>query len=123
MKDVRSLRSSLAYFRELAGAILDGMGAARREIDAGVFKLPIQSVWAPAAVGGAIGILGGKMTGNRQRASRAVLGGLVGTALGIGAGVALASAPLLRPVARTAARRIEAIRDARWLAMHPIDYA
>jgi hypothetical protein len=118
------MRSSLAYARQLSGAALDGVESAGREIHAGVFKLPIRpAVWAPAAVCGAIGIVGGKMTGNRKQSSRMAWGGLVGTALGLGAGLVLASAPLLRPVARTTARRIEAIRDARWLATHPIDYA
>ena len=124
MKDVNSLGSNLGYLRQLATASIDGIGAARREIEAGVFKgLPRKVVWVPAAVGGVLGALA---TNSKRRPSppiKTALGGLAGTLVGFGAGVACASAPLLRPVVRASAQRINAIRDARWLETHPIDYA
>ena len=124
MENVHSLRSNLAYLRQLAGIALDGVGSARREIDSKVLRFPLHSsVWAPAAVGGVIGMLGSSVTGNRKPSSKTAVGGLVGTILGFGAGLAWASRPCLRPVVRTSARRMTAIRDARWLAAHPIDYA
>ena len=124
MKDVHSLESKLAYLKQLATASMNEVGAARREIEAGVFKGPLPSlVWGPAALGGVIGVLGMKMTRRRNPVLKTALGGLAGTLLGFGAGLVCASAPLLRPIARTSARRINAIRDARWLETHPIDYA
>jgi hypothetical protein len=124
MKDVHSLGSNLAYLKQLATASMDGIGDARREIEAGVFKGPLPSVvWAPAAVGGVIGVLSARMTRRHCPPSKTALDGLAGTLLGFAAGLACACAPLLRPVARTSARRINAIRDARWLETHPIDYA
>ena len=124
MKDVHSLESNLAYFKQLATASMDGIGAARREIGTGVFKRPLSKVvWAPAAVGGVIGVLGARRTGRSNPLFKTALGGLAGTLFGLGAGLACASVPLLRPVVRTSTRRINAIRDARWLETHPIDYA
>jgi hypothetical protein len=115
---------NLTYLKQLAGIALDGVVSARREIDSKVLRLPLQSsLWAPAAIGGVIGMLGGSMTGNRKPSSRTAVGGLVGTIVGFGAGLAWASAPALRPIVRTSGRRMTAIRDARWLATHPIDYA
>jgi hypothetical protein len=114
----------LAYWKDLAGVALDSVGSARRELDPKILRFPLHSsVWAPAAIGGAIGALGTTMAGKRKPSSKTVVGGLIGTVLGLGAGLAWASAPRLRPVIRTSARRMNAIRDARWLATHPIDYA
>jgi len=124
MNNVQSLGSNLAYYRELAAASIDGIAAARREIETGIFKGPLPSlVWAPAAVGGVIGALGAGMTRRRNPTFKTALGSLAGTLVGFGAGLACASAPLLRPVTRTSVRRINAIRDARWLEKNPIDYA
>jgi len=124
MESVHPLGSNFDYWKQLAGAASDGIGSARREIDDKVFARPVPpALWALAAVGGVIGILGGRTAGNRKRSAKTAVGGLVGAALGFSAGLAWASAPVLRPVARTSARRINAIRDARWLAIHPIDYA
>jgi hypothetical protein len=60
---------------------------------------------------------------NRKSASRTALGGLIGAALGLGAGLAWASRLHLAGAARTATRRVNATRDAHWLEAHPIDYA
>ena len=61
MKDVNSLGSNLAYLKQLASASMDGIGAPRREMRAGVSSGPLPSVvWAPAAVGGVVGVLATK---------------------------------------------------------------
>ena len=124
MNNVHSFGSNLAYYRKLAAVSMEGIAAARREIETGIFKGPVPSlVWAPAAVGGVIGALGAGITRRRNPRFKTALGGLAGTLVGFGAGLACASAPLLRPVTRNSVQRINAIRDERWLEKNPIDYA
>jgi hypothetical protein len=51
------------------------------------------------------------------------MGGLVGSALGFGGGVAWASRGFTGTAARHAIRGVNNVRDARWLERNPIDYA
>jgi hypothetical protein len=102
-----SLGSNLTYLRQLAGAGLEGS----------------VSVWRPVAIGVVIGLLGATMTGRRKTASRTAMGGLVGSVVGLSAALAWTSGGSLGPAAQAAARRVNAVRDARWLAMNPITYA
>ena len=78
------------------------------------------SVWTPVAIGAAIGLFGTVMTGRRKTVSRTAVGGLVGGVVGLSA---WASGRLLGPAAHAATRRVNAVRDARWLETHPITYA
>ncbi len=112
-----SLGSNLTYLKQLAGAGLEGIESARREVR------PIVPVWAPVAIGVVVGLLGATMTGRRKTVSRTAMGGLVGTVVGLSAGLAWTSGRSFGPAARAAARRVNAVRDARWLARNPINYA
>ena len=96
-----SLGSNLKHLRQLAGA----------------GSVP---AWAPVAIGAVMGLLGATVTGRRKTVSRTAMGGLIGSVVGFSAGLAWTSG---RPAARAAARRVNAVRDARWLAMNPINYA
>jgi hypothetical protein len=49
--------------------------------------------------------------------------GLLGGAIGFGAGVAWESRRLTASVAGSALRNIGRVRDEHWLTKHPIDYA
>jgi hypothetical protein len=112
----RSLGSNLTYLKQLAGAGLEGIESTRREIR------PSVPGWAPVAIGVVIGVLGATITG-RRKASKTAIGGLVGSIVGFGAGLAWTSGRSLGPAARAAARRVNEVRDARWLATNPITYA
>ena len=101
METTRSSGSNLTYIKQLLGA-----GSV--------------SVWTPVAIGAAIGLFGTSITGRRKAVSRTAVGGLVGGVVGLSA---WASGRLLSPAAHAAARRVNAARDARWLATHPITYA
>jgi hypothetical protein len=81
-----------------------------------------RAVWAPTAAGAAIGVLSVCFSTRRSGASVAV-GGLIGSALGFGGGVAWASRGFTRDVARRAIRNVNVVRDARWLEKNPIAYA
>ena len=124
MEIVHLRDSDFAYLKQLVQAGLDGIDSARNERDGRVFTPPLQTVvWTPAAIGATIGMLSTHLIGKRKSASRVAMGGLAGSVLGFGAALAWASRGCIGPAARTAVRRIDAIRDARWLESHPIDYA
>ena len=124
MKPVRSLRSDLTYFKQLVGAGLDGIVAARLEMNGPLFTPPLQTVaWTPAAVGATIGALGARLIGKEKRASGVAIGSLVGSICGFGAALAWASRDFTGPAARKALRHVNTARDAHWLELNPIDYA
>ena len=113
-----SLNAGLQYIRRLSDAVVDGIGSASngRQI---VPRLTA-CVWAPAAIGAAIGAV---LTRRPRSSHRMAMGGLAGSALGLGAGMAWASRDLARSVARSAIQNVNTVRDARWLEKNPINYA
>jgi hypothetical protein len=58
-----------------------------------------------------------------KSATRTLADGLVGCAIGFGAGVAWESRWLAASVAACAWKKIGQVRDEHWLESHPIDYA
>lgn len=52
-----------------------------------------------------------------------VLFGILGAVIGFGTNVALSTRPLTGEIVHGAVRNINTVRDAHWLARHPIDYA
>ena len=61
--------------------------------------------------------------GKRRSASSVVIGGLLGSVVGWGAGVAWKSRHFAGAATTKAMRSIHAVRDAHWLEQNPIDYA
>jgi hypothetical protein len=124
MESVHLRESAFVYFKQLVRAGLDGIDSARNERDGRVFTPPLQTVvWTPTAIVATIGMLSAHLIGKRKSVSRVALGGLAGSVLGFGAALAWASRDFIGPAARTAVRRVDAVRDAHWLESHPIDYA
>ncbi len=78
---------------------------------------------APAAIGAGVGALGACLKRDRVAGHRVAVGSLVGTALGLGVGVAWASRGYAATAARSARQRVTTVRDAHWLESHPIAYA
>ncbi|MGA7647446.1 MAG: hypothetical protein WCF61_01530 [Terriglobales bacterium] len=77
----------------------------------------------PAVLGACIGVLG-SCPGYRQKSTtRALAFGLLGAAIGLGAGVAWKSRRLTASAAGGALRGMGKVRDEHWLRKHPIDYA
>ena len=122
MRTTHALEFDLTYLKQLIGAGLDGIESARRDQAGGIIASR-PGMWMPAAIGTTLGVLTTSLAGKRKSASRTAWGGLVGGALGIGAGFVWASRGLVGHAARTATRRVNATRDARWLETHPINYA
>ena len=117
------LASDIAYLGNLIKAGLNGITSARNE-RSGVFTPRWKAAaWTPALVGAALGALSTCFDKDRRSVPRAAIGGLVGSALGFGGGVAWASRGFTGTAARHAIRGVNNVRDARWLERNPIDYA
>ena len=119
-----SIREDVAYLKALAKAGRDGVTATWAQTSGVVFSPPLRrSAWVPMAAGATAGLIAaGRSAPNRKRTSTAMVG-----AAGMGVGLiflaAWASRSFTRLAARNALQRINASRDARWLQLHPIDYA
>jgi hypothetical protein len=119
-----SLKSDFAYLTYLMKAVLEGVTAGPKEI-AAPRSTPVLSaaVWTPTAIGAAIGAVGAGFMRRRSSGYRAAVGGLLGSALGFGAGVGWISRNFTASVARQTMQRVNRVRDARWLEKNPINYA
>lgn len=120
-------KSEVEYGRKILNSGLEGARSGREAFLDGrpltpFFSESVRKALAPAAIGACLGILTG--SGNRGRsAARALVFGLLGSAVGFGAGMIWASRPLTASVLSSAVRKISRVRDERWLQRHPIDYA
>jgi hypothetical protein len=120
--------SNFEYGRKVLKSGLAGAHSAREAFLAGKPLTPYLSesvckAWRPAVIGAYIGVLG-TLPGNRHKSiSRVFAYGILGAAVGFGAGVAWKSRRLTESVARGALRSIDKVRDEHWLETHPIDYA
>jgi hypothetical protein len=124
MKTPSWVESDIAYVRSLGEAGVNGVTsiwkAPGRRASAPVLS---KSVWVTVAICGVIGGVSALLGARRTSRHRAILGGLVGGAIGFTGGVAWASRDLTGAVARSVGRNVNAVRDARWLEKHPINYA
>ncbi len=111
----------ITYVKGLVAAGLDGIASARQK------RVPTPpthtAFWTHTAMGAAAGVLSARLFGGRKSTGKMALGGLLGSIVGCGAALAWASRGLVAPAARGAALRVNAVRDARWLAANPINYA
>lgn len=115
------------YSRKLVHSGLEGAHAGRDEFFRGRALSPFLNETARhaatvAAIGAGIGLLGA-LSYNRHRSARAVAYGVLGGAIGFGAGVAWESRYLGASVVSAAWKNISRARDEHWLETHPIDYA
>ena len=121
-------KSNADYGRRLLDSGLEGARSGEEAFLNGELLTPflgesVRSALKPAALGACIGVLG-SYPGYRQKSiARALAFGLLGGAIGLGAGLAWESRCLTASVAGSALRNIGRVRDEHWLTKHPIDYA
>jgi hypothetical protein len=77
---------------------------------------------APTIIGACVGLLGGYLEHNRS-GSKTLVCGLLGGAIGFGAGVVWENRKLTASVAAGAWKSVNETRDEHWLVKNPIDYA
>jgi len=121
-------KSEFEYGRKVLNSALRGARSGREEFLKGTSLSPflgeeVRNALKPAAVGAFIGLLGGFLGNHRSPVGRALAFGLVGWAIGLGAGFAWQTRGLTECAASNAFRNIGKLRDEHWLERHPIDYA
>lgn len=77
----------------------------------------------PAVVGAFLGALHGYLEDGRRSTSRALADGLLGGAIGFGAGMIWENRDLTASVVGSAWESIGKVRDEHWFEKNPIDYA
>jgi hypothetical protein len=121
-------KSSAEYGRRLLDSGIEGARCGQERFLDGKSLTPflsesVRSALTPAVVGACIAVLG-SYPGYRQKSvTRALAFGLLGGAIGLGAGLVWENRRLTATVAGSALRNIGRVRDERWLSKHPIDYA
>ncbi|MGC2182106.1 MAG: hypothetical protein WA637_02365 [Terriglobales bacterium] len=113
----RVLSSALEGARRGGGAFLQGRPLTP------FLSEGVRDALKPAAVGACIGVLGSCPGDRRNSIGRTLAFGLVGWAIGFGAGIAWKTRGLTECAASNAFRNINKRRDEHWLERHPIDYA
>jgi len=121
-------KSNADYGRRLLDSGIAGALSGREEFLNGESITPflsesVRGAVIPAVLGTCVGALG-SYSGYRQKSIvRTLAFGLVGAVIGLGAGLAWESRRLTASAAGGALKNIGRVRDERWLAKHPIDYA
>jgi hypothetical protein len=121
-------KSNADYGRRLFNSGIEGARSGQEAFLNGKSLTPflsesVRSALKPAALAACIGVLS-SYPGYRQKSiTRALAYGLLGGAIGLGAGLVWESRRLTASVAGSALRNIGRVRDERWLTKHPIDYA
>jgi hypothetical protein len=117
MRTPRLSKPHLTYVSDLARAGWDGVVTAPK--DHAAMRTLSRTVWAPVVMAAGLGVLSACVGGKRRSIA---MGGLVGTAIGLG-GMAWASRGYTEQVARNVMQKVNVVRDARWLEKNPIAYA
>ena len=124
------LKSELEYGRDLIYSAVQG---ARSAGEHALATEPARTVLARsaraslpwAAIGASVGLLSVYSASKHESIRNRILFGILGAVIGIGFGtnVALSTQQLTGEIVHGAVRSINTVRDAHWLAKHPIDYA
>jgi len=120
-------KSEMDYGRKLIDSAVEGARRGEGEFlqDESVGRYLTKSARhaiLPAILGACLGLLGAHWENRRSR-SRALLCGLAGAAIGLGAAVVWENRKLTASVASGTWKNINQTRDAHWFEKHPIDYA
>jgi len=121
------LKSNADYTRKLVHSAAEGARTGEGVFLHGEPLSPYLNQWArsalsPALLGAFIGVLAA-WSRTRHKPLKAVAHGVVGCAIGFGAGFTWKSRRLGADMATSAWKQIGQTRDEHWLEMNPIDYA
>ena len=121
-------KSSVDYGQKLVNSAIEG---AREGEDEFLMEEPLapylgesaRHALGPAIAGALLGALGGSLGSRRRSTTRAVAYGLLGGAIGFGAGLIWENREFGATVASSAWHKISKTRDEHWFEKNPIDYA
>ena len=111
--------TSIEYAREIVKAGYNGVAHA----EAPQMGLVSQNALAPAALGAAVAVLGVYLGRKGRTGSAALIGGILGCAVGFVGGVAWGTRSHASEAAKNALQNVQAVRDAHWLEKNPVAYA
>ena len=120
--------SSADYGRRLLDSGIEGARSGQEAFLEGRSLTPylgesVRSALKHSALGACIGMLSVYPVYRQKSITRELTFGLLGGAIGLCAGLVWESRRLTASVAGGALKNIGRVRDERWLAKHPIDYA
>jgi hypothetical protein len=122
------LKSELEYGRDLIHSAMQGARSAGEhalatEPVSTMLARSARASWPWAAVGASVGLLAVYPARKHESIRNGLLFGVLGAVIGFGTNVVLSTRPLTGEMVHGAVRNINTMRDAHWLAKHPIDYA
>ncbi len=121
-------QSSVGYGRKLVDSAIAGARTGedeflKEELLAPYFSESARHAIAPAVIGACVGAAGGYLARGQRSKSKGLIFGLLGAAIGFGAGMIWDSREFTASVASGAWRNIRKTRDEHWFEKNPIDYA
>lgn len=127
MSNQNWLKENLEYGKELAGGAIKGATQAGRDTFhegdvASQLSNAAKHSWQPAVIGGCVGALVAYLTDERRSAKTALVGGVLGAAVGFSGGVLWGSRTVTGPIARGAMKQVNELRDKHWLEKNPVVY-
>lgn len=126
MKAPSRLKSDFDYVKNLVEAGFEGAASVGKDAAPGLAPSPgraTRTAWVSVAVGVAAGVGSAFLSRDRKSRYGVLLSGVVGGSLGYGGALAWGSRDRTAAMAGSAIRKVNAVRDARWLEKNPIAYA
>jgi hypothetical protein len=122
------IKSNIDYGKSLVDTGVDGARSAgtamlNGECVGSVLARSAAKAWPSVAIAAGLGVLCTCLATRKKKPSTAIASGLIGGALGFGAGLAWETRRLTGSMARGAMKNVGIARDAHWLSKNPIDYA
>jgi len=122
------IKSNIDYGKSLVDTGVDGARSAgtamlKGECVGSVLARSAIKSWPSVAVAAGLGVLCTCLATRKKKPVTAIATGLLGGALGFGAGLAWETRRLTGSMARGAMKNVGIARDAHWLEKNPIDYA
>lgn len=121
-------KSGVDYGQKLVHSALDGAHEGedkflKEELLSPYLSESVRHALAPAVLGAFLGALSGSVRSRRRSSTRVLAFGLLGGALGFGAGMVWDNREFTASVASGAWKKINQTRDEHWFEKNPIDYA
>jgi len=122
------LKSGIEYGWDLLRSALEGARSGEEHLREGsrreLLRRSAVSSLVPTAAAASLGLAAGYLLSRGKSGHRATAAfGLAGGLIGFAGGMAWSTRRVTGDMARGARKKIDATRDARWLAKHPVDYA
>ena len=123
------LKSGIEYGWDLLRSAVEGARSAEEQIreeksPGAVLRRSALSSLAPTVAAASLGLAAGYLVSRRKSGHRAAAAfGLAGAVIGFAGGMAWSTRHMTGDMARGAKKKIDATRNAHWLAKHPVDYA